>query len=140
MRLSLLSALCAISIPFVSATIDDSQETNLKIEKVNQVDCSRPSQKGDRLKVHYHGALLDGTKFDASYDRNQPFDFVVGQGSVIKGWDVGMVGMCPGEKRKLTVEPLWGYGIRRMGPIPPDSTLVFDVELLEIVGQPKQEL
>jgi FKBP-type peptidyl-prolyl cis-trans isomerase len=60
MRLAILSALCALSLPFASATIDDSQETNLKIEKVNQVDCSRPSKKLDRLKVHYHGALLDG--------------------------------------------------------------------------------
>jgi FKBP-type peptidyl-prolyl cis-trans isomerase len=90
---------------------------------------------GETVRVHYTGTLLDGTKFDSSRDRNEPFQFTLGQGMVIKGWDEGVVGMKKGGKRKLTIPADKAYGKAGHPPaIPPDSPLVFDVELVEIVA------
>lgn len=90
---------------------------------------------GDKVSVHYRGTLAaDGSEFDASYNRGKPLDFHVGKGQVIKGWDQGLLGMCPGEKRTLTIQPEWGYGSRGMGPIPADSVLKFETELVSIAG------
>ena len=87
-------------------------------------ECSRKTERGDSISVHYRGTLAaDGSKFDASYDRGQPLSFKVGSGQVIKGWDEGLLDMCPGDKRKLTIPPEFGYGQRAMGPIPAGSTL-----------------
>ena len=91
------------------------------------------AKKGDEIRVHYTGKLLDGTVFDSSVTRNRPFDFPLGAGRVIQGWDEGVVGMKVGGKRTLTVPPDKGYGNRPAGKIPPGSTLVFDIELLEII-------
>ena len=88
---------------------------------------------GRKVTVHYVGHLVDGSEFDSSRRRGQPFSFVLGQGHVIKGWEQGLVGMKVGEKRVLTIPPELGYGDRGMPPvIPPAATLIFDVEMLDV--------
>ena len=103
----------------------------LKIEINTDGDGEKPTV-GQTVVAHYHGTLEDGTKFDSSFDRNQPFSFPVGQGRVIKGWDEAFMDMKVGTHATLTIPPELAYGSRSMGTIPPNSTLIFDVELLEV--------
>lgn len=105
--------------------------TDLKIEDLKVGDGAE-AQTGQTVKVHYVGTLTDETKFDSSRDRNEPFEFTLGGGEVIQGWDQGLVGMKIGGIRKLTIPPELGYGSADLGKIPPNSTLNFEVELLEI--------
>ncbi len=90
------------------------------------------AKKGDTISVHYLGQFMDGKKFDSSYDRHQPFDFVLGGGAVIRGWDLALVGMKVGGKRTLVVPADLAYGPSGYGPIPPSSTLKFTVELVGV--------
>ncbi len=91
------------------------------------------AKTGDTVSVDYTGTLTDGTKFDSSLDRGAPFDFTIGAGSVIKGWDEGVVGMKVGGKRKLTIPPDLAYGAAGRPPvIPPNATLIFEIQLVAI--------
>src|SRR5262245_15683183 len=87
---------------------------------------------GKLVSAHYTGRFPDGKTFDSSYDAGQPIEFLLGTGKVIKGWDLGIEGMRVGGKRKLTIPPELAYGTRGGGPIPPNATLVFDVELVAV--------
>lgn len=108
------------------------------IERVGREDVTvgtGPEAKhGDMIKVHYTGTFEDGTKFDSSVDRGQPFEFPFGQNSVILGWELGLLGMKAGGVRKLVIPPELGYGPSGSGPIPPNTTLYFTVELLAVNG------
>jgi FKBP-type peptidyl-prolyl cis-trans isomerase len=104
------------------------------LEKVDmKVGTGAEAKTGNTVKVHYTGRLMDGTKFDSSLDRNEPFEFTLGKGDVITGWDEGVVGMKVGGKRKLTIGYKKAYGSMGSPPsIPPKATLVFEIELLEV--------
>lgn len=92
----------------------------------------KPIVTGDKIKVRYTGWLMDGTKFDSSQDRGKPFEFTLGAGRVIKGWEEGLSGMKPGERRQLIIPSSLAYGNRKMGEIPPGSILVFNVEAVSV--------
>ena len=107
-------------------------DTGLKYEDI-VVGEGKLAATGQTVRVHYTGWLTDGTKFDSSLDRNDPFSFPLGGGRVIRGWDEGVQGMQVGGRRKLTIPPQLGYGSAGAGSvIPPNAILVFEVELLEI--------
>jgi FKBP-type peptidyl-prolyl cis-trans isomerase len=118
-----------------SASPAASKPSGLVKEDI-KVGTGPEAKAGDHVRVHYTGTLTDGTKFDSSLDRNEPFEFSLGAGQVIKGWDQGVVGMRKGGKRKLTIPSELGYGASGSPPkIPPNATLVFDIELLDINGK-----
>jgi FKBP-type peptidyl-prolyl cis-trans isomerase len=113
---------------------DSSDEINfdeLKIETLEEGD-GKEAEPGDEVSVHYTGTLRDGTEFDSSYDRGEPFTFVLGIGEVIQGWDQGIVGMKVGEKRMLEIPSSLGYGEGGSGIIPPNAGLIFETELVSI--------
>jgi FKBP-type peptidyl-prolyl cis-trans isomerase len=108
-------------------------ESGLMYEEISE-GTGDAAQAGKMVSVHYTGWLMDGTKFDSSKDRNDPFMFPLGAGNVIRGWDEGVQGMKEGGVRKLTIPSQLGYGERGAGGvIPPNATLVFEVELLKIL-------
>jgi FKBP-type peptidyl-prolyl cis-trans isomerase len=110
-----------------------TEVTELKIETLTP-GTGDAAKKGDTLSMHYTGTLLDGKKFDSSHDRGEPFQFILGAGQVIQGWDQGIEGMKIGEKRKLLIPYEMAYGERGFPPvIPPKSPLVFEIELIEMV-------
>jgi len=110
----------------------DMDFTELNIEILRE-GSGNESKSGDTLVVNYLGTLKDGTKFDSSYDRGEPFEFTLGNSSVIEGWEQGMLGMKVGEKRKIEIPSSMGYGENGIvGTIPGKSGLIFEVELLEI--------
>jgi FKBP-type peptidyl-prolyl cis-trans isomerase len=121
--------------PIPSASSSASAAAVTQLLKEDLKPGSGPSAKsGDRVSVHYTGTLLDGTKFDSSRDRGTPFEFTLGRGEVIKGWDEGVVGMKKGGQRRLTIPADLAYGKRGSPPkIPPNAPLKFDVELVDIV-------
>jgi len=98
-----------------------------------EIGTGAEAKAGQAVSVHYTGCLTDGSKFDSSLDRGRPFSFQLGAGEVIQGWDQGVAGMKVGGKRRLTIPPALGYGARGYPPvIPPNATLVFEVELLSV--------
>ncbi len=104
------------------------QELKIIDQEVGQ---GREATKGAKVTVDYEGFLENGQKFDSSLDRGRPFSFVLGSGKVIKGWDQGLIGMKEGGKRTLEIPSELAYGSRAIGPIPPNSNLIFHISLIE---------
>ena len=115
----------------VSANTANTNSSGLKIED-EVVGTGVTAKSGDKVTVNYTGWPTNGTKFDSSLDRNQPFSFTLGVGQVIQGWDQGVVGMKVGGKRKLTIPPNLAYGASGNGSIPGNATLIFEIDLLSI--------
>lgn len=109
----------------------NSGTSGLKVEISGQ-GTGAEAKTGDTVTVHYVGSILNGKKFDSSVDRNAPFTFTIGKEMTIKGFELGVLGMKAGEKRKLTIPPELGYGSTAFTLIPANSTLVYDVEMLGI--------
>lgn len=122
----------------VEQVVEESEEEEVVQEdlaiEILEEGTGEEAQNGDSLKVHYTGTLEDGTKFDSSLDRGDPFVFTLGVGEVIQGWDLGLLGAKVGDKRKLTIPADLGYGETGAagGKIPPGATLIFEIEVLEI--------
>jgi FKBP-type peptidyl-prolyl cis-trans isomerase len=123
---------------FNGDNINDNQRTQMQAPEtgfvVEEVAFGQgvTAQPGDTLTVHYVGRLTSGQIFDTSRDSNTPFTFTLGAGNVIRGWDEGLVGMKVGSTRRLIIAPDFAYGERGIGPIPPNATLIFEVELLNV--------
>jgi FKBP-type peptidyl-prolyl cis-trans isomerase len=134
-RAFLLAGLvAAVILPACGSSDNPTGPSSLVVDDL-VVGTGATAVAGDRLTVNYVGTLTNGQKFDSSYDRGTPFVFTLGAGAVIAGWDQGLVGMRVGGKRRLTIPPNLGYGNQQVGPIPANSTLIFEVELVSIAGK-----
>jgi len=135
---STITAIMILSLVLLASICLISTEETMKIEvlKAPPKDCARKAANGDVISMHYRGTLeKDGKEFDSSYSRNQPFEFKLGAGMVISGWEQGIPGMCVGEKRKLIIPSSLAYGDSGFGDIiPAKSTLVFEIEMQAIKG------
>ncbi len=140
MKRTIIIALIAISIILTAcSSAEETSKKELTIIKTQSglqygdilLGKGEPVKSGQKLTVHYVGTYLDGTKFDSSRDRNQPLIFTIGKGEFGKGWEEGIMGMRVGGKRKLIIPPDLGYGKDASGTNPGNSTLVFEVELLD---------
>ena len=130
-----VAALLALATPaFAQKSAGDTVTTKSGLRYVMTTKNSegRKAQSGETVVAHYHGTFLDGRVFDSSRERNKPFEFVLGQGQVIKGWDEAFAMLRTGERATLIIPPDLAYGSTQRGPIPANSTLVFEVELVEI--------
>ena len=134
----LTSALVLVPLTLLAACSGSADSPSSNGTLVSQdlvVGTGATAAAGDLVTVNYVGTLTNGTKFDSSYDRNQPYTFRLGAGQVIAGWDQGVVGMRVGGKRRLTIPPSLGYGSQVNGSIPANSTLIFEIEMLSIAGK-----
>lgn len=132
-------ALAAVGILFFGgrsfiSKIIPSNNNKMQNENIVGGKTSDVAKNGDVVSIHYTGTLENGIKFDSSLDRGQPFEFTLGVGQVIRGFDQGILGMKVGEKKRIVISPEDGYGNKEVGSIPPNSTLIFDVELLGVAS------
>ncbi|ELT92778.1 hypothetical protein CAPTEDRAFT_182499 [Capitella teleta] len=137
LNLFLVASVLAVLLPLpllAEETDDEKPKAELQIEVLSKPDeCPKKTEKGKMIKVHYTGTLEDGVKFDSSWDRGEPLQFQLGSGQVIRGWDQGLLNMCVGEKRKLTIPSHLAYGQKGAGErIPPGATLIFTTELIDV--------
>ncbi len=135
--IAIASATASAADQFDPMKVEPGQKLTTADSGLKYVDLKsgtgEPAKAGQLVMVNYDAWLANGTKFDSSYARREPFRFKIGAGQVIQGWDEGVVGMRVGGKRKLIIPPALGYGEQGAGDrIPPNSTLVFEVELLEV--------
>ena len=129
-----LASTCKFVVPKSNAKILPFMPQNLAMLKIEDsiIGSGKEVKTGDTICIHYRGTLITGAEFDSSYKRNSPFTTQIGVGNVIEGWDIGIVGLKEGGKRKIVIPPQLGYGEKSVGSIPANSTLIFDVELISI--------
>ena len=125
------SDVASTTSPIVENNLNNNVTDVLQIDDI-KLGTGAEAVPGKKLTVNYVGTLTNGTKFDSSIDRGTPFQFTLGSGQVIKGWEQGMQGMKVGGERKLIIPPTMGYGAQAIGSIPANSTLIFDVTLLKV--------
>merc|ERR1712133_348452 len=135
MHLSMLITFTLVTCVYIGELNAEKKKLQIGIKKKIK-DCKRRTRKGDQLQMHYTGKLESGEEFDSSIPRGEPLSFTLGAGQVIKGWDQGLLNMCEGEKRKLVIPSDLAYGDNGAPPkIPGGATLIFEVELVQIVGE-----